>query len=306
MEEADEMDEEDFDILDTRCRSQNAPFNQLVFAFNPPEKTHWIPKRWFKMGNIMPEYNEPLEWSETINDTELRHLAIRSHYKDNPFLPADSKAKLEKLKEHNYSFYEKLCLGTWMSGIEGSFFNPKHITYGSQLGRNIIYFDPAYSQVEGQGDYTCILKTSFINNKYHINNCVLKQNMTPNEILENVKMLMDENTLSIHYDAAFSQKSFWNHARYYSKINLQLIEETLTVDKLISEAMFEWCNQNIVFPQGFEKTDTGMEALKQLYNFQGKKKTKTKIHDDFPDALICSVHLLNKFIRKQNFLKGYI
>jgi phage terminase large subunit len=44
-EEADEMDEEDFDLLDTRCRSMNTPFNQIVLAFNPPERTHWIPIR---------------------------------------------------------------------------------------------------------------------------------------------------------------------------------------------------------------------------------------------------------------------
>jgi len=40
LEEADEMDEEDFDLLDTRCRSMNMPYNQMILAFNPPEKTH--------------------------------------------------------------------------------------------------------------------------------------------------------------------------------------------------------------------------------------------------------------------------
>ena len=45
LEEADEMKEEHFDLLDTRCRSMNMPFNQLILAFNPPEKTHWIPVR---------------------------------------------------------------------------------------------------------------------------------------------------------------------------------------------------------------------------------------------------------------------
>ena len=60
IEEADEIDEEDFDLLDTRCRSMNMPYNQLVLAFNPPEKTHWIPRRWFKSGDILPDFNQPL------------------------------------------------------------------------------------------------------------------------------------------------------------------------------------------------------------------------------------------------------
>ena len=186
MEEADEMSEDDFDILDSRCRSKNTHFNQLVLAFNPPEKTHWIPVRWFKTGTIMPEYNEPLKWSENINNTNLEYLALRTHYHHNPYLPQDSKAKYESFEKHNYAFYERYCLGTWLTSMAGTFFDAQHIKYGTQLGRNIIYLDPAYSMVAGEGDYTCILKTSYINNKFHINNCTLKQNMIPNEVLDNL------------------------------------------------------------------------------------------------------------------------
>lgn len=305
IEEADELDEDNFDILDTRCRSINMPYNQIILAFNPPEKTHWIAKRFFKNGNILPEYNKPFYWSEEINNIELKHMALRTHYNGNPYLSEDSKAKYELFKTHNYSYYEKYCVGTWSSNIEGTFFKSDYVRYNSQLGKNIIYFDPAYSQIEGQGDYTCILKTSVINNQYHINSCVLKQNMTPNEILENVAMLIDDNTQGVYYDGHFSQKSFWNFARTNSRLTFPLHEQLIDVDKCIPEVMNEWINHNIVLPNDFDNTQTGSEALKQLYNFAGKK-SKSKYHDDFADALICSVHLLNKTIKKNDFLKGWI
>ena len=305
MEEADEMEEEDFDILDTRCRSLNAPFNQMVLAFNPPEKTHWIPTRFFRGGEILPDYNKYIEWSDIIDNIELKHLALRTHYKDNPYLPADSKARYEHFKEHNYAYYERYCLGTWMSNAEGNYFKPEHTIYGSQLGRNIIYIDPAWGQIENKNDYNCILKTSFINNQFHINDCILKQAITPNEMMESVYNLVDKNTKHIYYDAKHGQRNHMNSLRANAKIQLPMIEDYTNVDKHTPEVMTEWINRNIIFPRNFNDTKTGIEALKQLYNFAGKTH-KSKIHDDFPDALICSVHLINEKIRKSNFLKGWL
>lgn len=305
LEEADEMDEEDFNILNTRCRSMNTPFNQLILAFNPPEKTHWIPVRWFKSGNILPDYNEEYKWFDIVNNVKLEYMALRTHYKNNPYLPDDSKAEYENFKEHNYGYYERYCLGTWMANKEGTFFKDKYTKYGSQLGKNIIYIDPAWGQTENKNDYNCVLKTSFINNKFHINNCVLKQAMTPNEMMEAAYYMVDNNTQYIYYDAKRGQRNHMNSLRSNAKIQLHLVEDYTDVDKHIPEAMTEWINGNIIMPTDFEKTTTGKEALKQLYNFEGKK-IKSKIHDDFPDALICSVHLLNKNIRKNNFLKGWI
>jgi len=67
--------------------------------------------RWFKTGDILPEYNTPFEWEYLVDDTKIRHLAIRTHYDHNPYLPDDSKAKYELFREHNYAYYERYCLG---------------------------------------------------------------------------------------------------------------------------------------------------------------------------------------------------
>ena len=313
MEEADEDDEEDFNILNTRCRSKNTPFNQMVLAFNPPEELHWIPRRWFNSGEILPKFNEPLLWTETFNieagkdikEVNIDYMALRTFYKDNPFLPDDSKAEYEAFKNYNYGYYERYCLGKWSSKIEGSFFLSDYAKYGSQNAKNIIYIDPAWGQTEGKNDFNCILKTSYINGQFHINNCILKQAMTPNEMMEGVYYMIDKGTRAIYYDAKRGQKNHMDNLRANAKIQLALQEDFTNVDKTIPEVLTQWINGNIYMPEDFSKSTTGQEALKQLYNFQGKQ-FKSKIHDDFPDALICSVHILNKLFKTNNFLKGWL
>ena len=69
--------------------------------------------------------------------------------------------------------------------------------------------------------------------------------------------------------------------------------------------MHAWTNKLVSFPVGFSATQTGQEALSQWYGFQGKNQTKG-LHDDFPDALICSIHLQGLGQQNKNFYKYWV
>ena len=304
LEEADEFSEEDFLIIDSRVRSQMSVPNNIWFLFNPPEKEHWIPQRWFDGGEILPDLNEPFFFM----DGEIKCCALRTHYNDNRFIDAQTKAVFESYKNHhNKTFYESLCLGIWTTRSKGAYFQSEYEKYShTVLGKNIIFCDPAYSLVEGQGDYTCIIKSSLIGNEIHLNDVILRKNMTTKEILDNTQMLIDSNTQSVNFGLNYYEPAFWRNATLQYNIRFPITEIPSKADKLIPEALHAWTNGRVIFPANFSETKTGREAKKQLFAFEGKQKsTINKIHDDFPDALIHSIHLWNSKGNLTDFYKHW-
>lgn len=94
IEEASEIDEQDFTQLDLRLRGTDNLGYQLTLTFNPISDLHWLKKRFFDIG--MP-------------DT----LILKTTYKDNNFLDDKYKQTLEELKERDLQYYKIYCLGEW-------------------------------------------------------------------------------------------------------------------------------------------------------------------------------------------------
>lgn len=94
IEEADQITEEDFEMLDLRLRgvSQN-PFN-ITLSFNPVSALSWIKKYFF---------------DERRPDTFLH----KTTYKDNPWVDTEYKKKIESLKGKNPVLYDVYGLGNW-------------------------------------------------------------------------------------------------------------------------------------------------------------------------------------------------
>ena len=95
IEEATEINEDDFDQLVLRVRSPK-PNNQFFLSFNPVSKANWVFKRWFAPGAIVDENNT---------------LIIHSTYKDNKFLSEDYVKSLEDMINTNPTYYKIYALG---------------------------------------------------------------------------------------------------------------------------------------------------------------------------------------------------
>lgn len=305
MEEADEFSREDFDYVNSRVRSKLSFPNQIILNFNPPNKSNWIATDFFDNGNVLPPLNQPYEFRTPYG---IRCLALRTDYSINHHLPDDVVTTYNELKESNQKLYETLCLGVWASNQQGMYFVRDYYNEADcPLGYNFIYCDSAYSLEPGKGDYNCIIKATYSNsnNKIYINDVFLQKNVPPFKLLEKIDMMWDKNTQYIGIDANYAQKYYWRNIKAQTSYTYNLIEEVESADKLLPEALAVWSRNGILFPMGFEKTQTGAEALNQLFSFEGKK-VKSKTHDDFPDAMICLIHIINKLTRKNNFLKGWI
>jgi phage terminase large subunit len=94
IEEASEITPEDFRQLDIRMRGHTAHYKQIILTFNPVSITHWLKTEFFdaKKDGV---------------------TALRTVYKDNKFLDAESIRVLEGFAETDPYYYAVYCLGEW-------------------------------------------------------------------------------------------------------------------------------------------------------------------------------------------------
>jgi len=98
FEEATDITENDFNTvrLYLRAPSKDGLKNQIFLSFNPIDEFHWIKERLIDSDGFAGQVN-----------------VIHSTYKDNPFLPEDSKKTYEDLIEQDINFYRIYALGEW-------------------------------------------------------------------------------------------------------------------------------------------------------------------------------------------------
>lgn len=99
IEEVYEVPKNIVEQLDLRMRGRN-PNQQLLLAFNPISKAHWL--------YDFCEVNPPRSF-----------LYLHSTYKDNPFLSDDYVATLEDLRERNPRKAQIYCDGDWGVEVDG-------------------------------------------------------------------------------------------------------------------------------------------------------------------------------------------
>lgn len=97
VEEATELDQEDFNQLDVRLRGKGTK-KQIVLSFNPIHALHWLKKRFF-------------------DQRDERATVLHTTYKDNRFLDADYVQMLEGFRDSDPYYYAVYCLGQW--GVYG-------------------------------------------------------------------------------------------------------------------------------------------------------------------------------------------
>lgn len=108
LEEASEMEAEDFRQLDIRLRDKTIWYKQILITFNPISVTHWLKGEFF-------DKKKP-------NCTTLR-----TTYKDNKFLEQEQIEVLEGFKESDPYYYMVYALGEW--GVIGkTIFNAQKVT----------------------------------------------------------------------------------------------------------------------------------------------------------------------------------
>lgn len=133
VEEASEVEEEDFRELNRRLRGYQGKnkngtkkYMQFMISFNPISQLHWLKKRFYDIDNKTLIWD--LEQAKNVKKVnQYDTLIIHSTYKDNKFIDAVYKQQMEELKDHDQYEYEVYALGFW--GVVGhTYFSGAAIT----------------------------------------------------------------------------------------------------------------------------------------------------------------------------------
>jgi phage terminase large subunit len=117
IEEAEEVEDLDFDQLDSSIRTDKA-LNQIIMSFNMPHKDHWIIRRWFNLEPAEVEgYYKVIP--KDRDDTEY----IFGTYHDNVVNLTPSVIRTyEQFKETNPEYYYTMIKGYVSEGVKGRVF----------------------------------------------------------------------------------------------------------------------------------------------------------------------------------------
>ena len=203
IEEATEIEQEDYDQLCLRLRSK-LPCNEIMVSFNPVSKVNWCYKMWFAE-------DAPYDKDKTT--------ILHTTYRDNKFLPKEYIDNLMAMKKSNYAYYLIYAEGKFASldkkvynNWERKSFDYRQILAEDKDRRTIFGLDFGYVH-----DKTAII-CSVIDEKTKeiwIYDCFGKKGMTNDEIFKQLQE-MQIHTARIVADCA-EQKSIEDLRRMGAK-----------------------------------------------------------------------------------------
>lgn len=167
VEEVYEVAQETFEQLNLRLRG--GVNQQILFAFNPISKNHWL----YQFCVEKPPAN--FVFSETT-------------YRDNPFLSAEYIQSLEELKYRNPRKYAIFALGEWGNDVEGLVFTNWHT-------ENFDYLKLAESLEHRVGlDFGYIDPTAIVSSLYdkenkriYVIDCFYRKGMQLDQVAEQIR-----------------------------------------------------------------------------------------------------------------------
>lgn len=117
IEEAEEIDEEDFMQLDDTLRTTKASI-QIILIFNPPPKRHWIWRRWFRL--VASKVKEQEGYFHAIPRANKNLLSIFGDYTTNEEnLNPSTIANWEGYKDSRPDHYWTVIRGLISEGARG-------------------------------------------------------------------------------------------------------------------------------------------------------------------------------------------
>lgn len=146
IEEATEITEQDFEILDDRLRGilPDGMYYQANLSFNPVSATSWIKRRFFDFKD---------------NDAEISE----STYLDNRFVDEAYHVRMQKRKEIDPEGYKVYALGEWGS-LGGVIFKNYEVKEFDKDRFNVRYYGMDF----GFNHYTAIVDIGFKDNDIYV------------------------------------------------------------------------------------------------------------------------------------------
>jgi len=228
IEEAIELDYDDFLILWTRLRSKEAvkSFNQMILTLNPSDEFSWIKEKLMIMPNVK---------------------TITSAYPDNPFLSDQYKKLLEGLAEQDEQFYKIYALGQWSSSTNKIYTNWK-------LCKTMPSTEPIYGLDFGYNNPCALIEVRLSGTEIYEKQLLYQSGLTDQELIEKLRVLVpnknnfiycdaeDPQAIDAIYKAGFNahtaDKNVFAGIKFVKQYRENILEES--VDLIAEQQNYKW------------------------------------------------------------------
>lgn len=255
IEEATEITQADFEIIDDRLRGELPPgqFYQIRCTFNPVNKNHWIKKVFF----------------DTPDPNVLTH---HSTYLGNRFIDDAYRARMERRKKVDPEGYQIYGLGEW-GEIGGLVLKNWEVAEISQDLND--YDDIALGQDFGFNHANAILLLGWKDNNIYVLDEIYVYEKDTSEIIEiaNEKNIPQKTVM--YCDSAEPDRiKSWQKAGYKAR---KVKKEKTTNNKKYQSVQIDWLKQRRIFIHPH-----CINTIKEISQWKWKKDEKTGEYLDEP------------------------
>jgi phage terminase large subunit len=185
VEEADEVSEEDFQQLDDSIRTMKSDI-KIILLLNPPNKDHWIIKRWFNLveSKERPGFYQP-ELKKSIDDTTYIHTTYRDNIEN---INESTLKNFERYKEAKPDHHASMIDGLVTEGKRGRIFTDWKPISKEEYDK--LDHDPFYGLDFGfTNDPTALNELKQHNKKLYIFELIYETGLTNSDIAKRLETL---------------------------------------------------------------------------------------------------------------------
>jgi len=176
IEEATELDINDFTQVDLRLRGKTPNYKQIILTYNPVNALHWL---------------------NTTHKPDS--CTVRTTYADNKFIDEEYKKMLESLKFQNAEYYDVYVLGKW--GIQRNIvYQPFEIIDCCPGYEN--FDDVIYGLDFGFNNQTALIEIGLKDKEYYLNELIYESRLTNSALIEKMQKLGIESSKYIYCDSS--------------------------------------------------------------------------------------------------------
>lgn len=278
IEEATEITQNDFEIIDDRLRGQlpNGQFYQIRCTFNPVSKTHWIKKVFF----------------DVEDENVLTH---HSTYLQNRFIDEAYKARMERRKRVDPDGYRIYGLGDWgeLGGVILSNFEVKDISQNLED-----YDDISIGQDFGFNHANALLLLGWKDGDIYVIREIYEHEKTTDEIIQKAEGIIPKNKDMWCDSAEPDRIKEWEQAGYMARP----VKKEKTTDKKYQATQIDWLKQRNIYIH-----PSCTNTLKEMQQWKWKKDERSGEYLDepvpiFDDAMAALRYGIETWRKPNNWL----
>lgn len=278
IEEATEITQNDFEIIDDRLRGQlpKGQFYQIRCTFNPVSKTHWIKKVFF----------------DVQDDNVLTH---HSTYLENRFIDEAYKQRMERRKRIDPDGYRIYGLGDW--GELGGVILHNYET--RDISQNIDdYDDVSIGQDFGFNHANALLLLGWKDGDIYVIREIYEHEKTTDEIIHKAEGIIPRNKDMWCDSAEPDRIKEWEQAGYMARP----VKKEKTTDKKYQATQIDWLKQRNIYIH-----PSCTNTLKEMQQWKWKKDERSGDYLDepvpiFDDAMAALRYGIETWRKPNNWL----